>query len=126
MQCLNRVFLIGHLTADPDSKTTENGHTLTTFSMATNRPVKHENGEKEQVTQFHRIVAWRKLGDLCAKSLTKGSLVLVEGEILYRSYKDDDDKTRHLTEIKADRVTFLRIKKDKLEVEETTGEVIED
>lgn len=93
--------------------------------MATNKPVTHENGDKEEVTQFHRIVAWRKLGDLCADHLTKGSLVLVEGEVLYRSYKDKGDKTRHITEIKADRVTFLRIKKNKLEVE-VTGEIEEE
>lgn len=119
MQCLNRVFLLGNLTADPETKKTENGHTLTTFSMATNKPIFHqETGEKEEITQFHRVVAWRGLGDICEKHLTKGSLVLVEGEIAYRSYKNKEKKTVHLTEIQADRVTFLRIKKNQLEMEE--------
>lgn len=116
MQCLNKVFLLGNLTANPESKQTENGHTLTTFSIATNKPVMHESGEKEEVTQFHRVVTWRGLGDVCAKHLTKGSLVHVEGEVLYRSYKDDDDKLRHLTEVKANRVIFLKIKKNQIEM----------
>ena len=121
MQCLNRVFLLGNLTADPESKTTENGHTLATFSMATNKPVTHEDGEKEEVTQYHRVICWRKLGDLCANYLTKGSLILVEGEVVYRSYKGKDKKMKHITEIQANRVTFLKIKKNQLE-EVTTEE----
>ncbi len=120
MQYLNKVMLLGHLTANPESKKTENGHTLTTFSVATNKSVTHETGEVEDQAQFHRIVAWRKLGDICAKHLTKGSLVMLEGELLYRSYEDKEGNKKSLTEIKASRVIFLKIKKD--EIEATSAE----
>ncbi len=122
MQYLNKVMLLGHTTADPESKKTENGHTLTRFSVATNKFVKHENGETEDEAQFHRIIAWRKLGDLCASRLTKGSLVMVEGEIKYRSYQGDDGKTRYTTEITASRVIFLKIKKNEIEAESAEGD----
>jgi len=66
MQYLNKVMLLGHLTANPESKKTENGHTLTKFSIATNKSVTHETGEVEDQAQFHRIIAWRNLGDICS------------------------------------------------------------
>ncbi len=120
MQFLNKVLLLGHLTANPESKKTEGGHTMTRFSVATNKSVIKEGGEVEDQAQFHRVVAWRKLGDICAEHLTKGSLVLVEGEILYRNYEDKKGVTHYITEVKASRVIFLRIKKN--EIEATSAE----
>jgi len=120
MQYLNKVMLLGHLTANHESKKTEHGHTLTKFSVATNKAVAHETGEIEDQAQFHRIVAWRQLGDICAKHLTKGSLVMLEGEIQYRGYEDKEGGKRSITEVKASRVIFLKIKKD--EIEATSAE----
>lgn len=116
MQYLNKVLLLGHLASDPESKKTENNHTLTKFSVATNKSFTNQNGEKEDRAQFHRIITWRGLGDTCAKHLTKGSLVLVEGELTYRNYQDKEDKRHSITEVTASRVLFLKIKKNQIEM----------
>ncbi|EKD63554.1 MAG: Single-stranded DNA-binding protein [uncultured bacterium] len=122
MQYLNKVMLLGHLASDPESKKTENNHTLTKFSVATNKSFTNQNGEKEDRAQFHRIVAWRGLGDICAKHLTKGSLVLVEGELTYRNYEDKEGKSHFITEINASKVIFLKIKKNEIEMTSAEAE----
>ena len=117
MQYLNKVMLLGHLASDPESKKTENGnYTITKFSVATNKSFTNKNGEKEDRAQFHRIIAWRTLGDICAKHLTKGSLVLIEGELTYRNYQDKEDKHHSITEVTASKVIFLKIKKNQIEM----------
>lgn len=99
---MNKVFLIGNLTKDPELKTTPNGNSVCTFSMAVQRGF----GEKKQ-TDFLNIVTWRGLADICAKYLRKGKQVAVVGSIATRSYEAADGGKRYVTEIIADDTQFL-------------------
>lgn len=109
MKSINRAILVGRLAADPETRQTEKGTTITTFPLATNRSFS-SNGEKKSVTDFHRIVAWSKLGVICAKYLEKGQIVYVEGMILNRAYETDGER-KYVTEIRADDVSMLTVKK---------------
>jgi len=96
---LNKVMLIGNLTRDPESKSTTTGRTVTTFSIATNRMWSDQDGQKQQKTEFHNIVAWGKIGDICAQYLKKGGIVYVEGRLETRSWDGQDGVKRYKTEI---------------------------
>lgn len=102
---LNRVFLIGRLTADPELRYTQQGVAVTTFRIAVDRPYTNQQGERE--TDFFPIVTWRKFAEVCAHNLNKGRLVAVEGRLQNRSYTAQDGSTRWVTEIVADNVRFL-------------------
>lgn len=102
---MNKVVLIGNLTRDPESKTTNTGNTVTRFTLAVQRQFKNQNGERE--VDFIPIVAWRKTAELCAKYLRKGSQVAVAGSIQTRSYEAQDGTRRYVTEVVADEVKFL-------------------
>lgn len=99
---LNRVLLIGNLTRDPELKYTPAGTAVCAFGLATNRSWTTADGQIKEDTQFHRIVAWQKLAELCAKLLTKGRKVYLEGRITYRSFVGKDGQQRNLTEIVMD------------------------
>ncbi len=101
---LNRVVLIGHLTKDPELRTTSNDISVTSFTIAVDRNFNNQQGEKE--TDFIPVVAWRKLADTCAKYLAKGRLVAVSGRMQVRSYEGKEGK-RYITEVVADEVQFL-------------------
>jgi single-strand DNA-binding protein len=101
---LNRVVLIGHLTKDPELRTTSNGVSVTSFTIAVDRNFNNQQGEKE--TDFIPVVAWRKLADTCAKYLAKGRLVAVSGRMQVRNYEGKEGK-RYITEVVADEVQFL-------------------
>ena len=92
-------MLIGNLTRDPESKSTTTGRTVTTFSIASNRMWTDQEGQKQQKTEFHNIVAWGKIGDICAQYLKKGGLVYVEGRLETRSWEGQDAVKRYRTEI---------------------------
>ena len=102
---LNRVILIGRLTADPDLRYTPQGHAVTTFRIAVDRPFANQQGEQE--TDFFPVVTWRKLAETCAHNLNKGRLVAVEGRVQNRSYTARDGSRRWVTEVVADNVRFL-------------------
>ncbi len=102
---MNKVFLIGNLTKDPDVRTTGSGTSVCTFSIAVDRRFKAQNGEK--VTDYFNIVAWRQLADLCGRYLAKGRKVSVMGELQNRSYDAKDGSKRYVTEIIADEIEFL-------------------
>ncbi|MBQ4611235.1 MAG: single-stranded DNA-binding protein [Clostridia bacterium] len=102
---MNKAILIGNLTKDPEVRTTPNGVTVCTFSIAVNRRGTNQAGER--VADFFNIVAWRQLGELCGKYLAKGRKVSVVGEIQTRSYDAKDGTKRYITEIVADEVEFL-------------------
>jgi len=102
---MNKAILIGNLTKDPELRTTPSGANVCTFSIAVNRRRANQNGERE--ADFFNIVAWRELGDVCAKYLAKGRKVCVEGEMQTRSYDDKNGAKRYVTEIKADNIEFL-------------------
>lgn len=99
---LNRVILIGNLTRDPELKYTPNGTAVCTFGVATNRSWTTSDGQVKEDTQYHRIVAWQKLAELCGKLLSKGRKVFLEGRITYRSFVGKDGQQRSITEIVLD------------------------
>jgi single-strand DNA-binding protein len=96
---LNRVQLIGNLTRDPELRYTPSGAAVCSFSIATNRSWTTDAGEKHDEADFHRIVAWNKLAELCSQFLTKGRKVYVEGRLSTRSYTAQDGTAKSITEI---------------------------
>ena len=96
---LNKVTLIGNLTRDPELRYTPQGTAVCTFGLATNRQWTTESGEKREEADFHRIVSWNKLAELCAQLLTKGRKTYVEGRIQTRSWTAKDGTQRTTTEI---------------------------
>ncbi|MCR4306212.1 MAG: single-stranded DNA-binding protein [Candidatus Daviesbacteria bacterium] len=94
----NRVELIGNLTRDPELRYTPNGAAVCTFGIATNRTFVTE-GEKKEEVDFHRLVAWNKLAELCNQLLKKGNRVFVSGRLQTRSWEGQDGQTRQVTEI---------------------------
>lgn len=96
---LNRVQLIGNLTRDPELRYTPAGTAVTTFSIATNRQWKTESGDQKDEAEFHRIVAWDKLAEICSQFLKKGRQVYVEGRLQTRRWQDKEGLDRTTTEI---------------------------
>ncbi len=106
---LNKVMLIGRLGADPEIRYTPDGVAVANFRMATNRPVRQ--GEKwGEETDWHRVVAFRKLGEIAGEYLSKGSQVYVEGRLQTRSWEDQDGNTRWITEVVARELILLEPK----------------
>lgn len=99
---LNKVFLIGRLTQDPDSRSTSGGQNVTTFRMATNRVWTDPSGQRKDSTEYHTIIAWGRLGDVAAKYLKRGGLVMVEGRIQTRNWTDQNNVKKYYTEIIAE------------------------
>ena len=97
---LNKIFLIGRLTRDPESRALPSGQPVSNFGLATNRVwTNQETNEKQEQTEFHNIVAFGKLADICNQYLSKGSLVMIEGRIQTRSWQNQDGDTRYRTEV---------------------------
>ena len=96
---LNKVTLIGNLTRDPELRYTPQGTAVCTFGLATNRQWTTESGEKREEADFHRIVSWNKLAELCAQLLTKGRKTYVEGRLQTRNWTAKDGTQRTTTEI---------------------------
>ncbi len=101
---LNKVFLIGRLTRDPETRALASGQSLTSFGMATDRFFTDKSGQKQQQTQFHNIVTFGRLADIASQYLTKGSLVLIEGRLQTRAWQDSSGNQRSRTEIIAERI----------------------
>jgi single-strand DNA-binding protein len=99
---LNRVILIGNLTRDPELKYTPAGTAVCTFGIATNRSWTTADGQTKEDVQYHRIVAWQKLAELCGKLLTKGRKVYLEGRLTYRNFTGKDGQQRTVAEIVLD------------------------
>ena len=111
MRSVNKIILVGNVAADPEVRQTSKGTTVATFPVATERDFT-SNGERKKVTDFHRIVAWGKLGEICGNYLEKGKAIYVEGMVINRAYEKDGER-RYLTEIRADEVNMLSYKKSK-------------
>lgn len=109
---VNRVILVGRLGKDPEVRYTGSGAAVCSFSLATSKSWKDKDGNKQDKTEWHRIVAWGKTAELCGQYLNKGSQAYIEGEIESRSYKDKQDVERYVTEIKAQTVQFLSPKNE--------------
>lgn len=104
---LNRVQLIGNLTRDPELRYTPSGTAVCSFGIATNRSWTTDTGEKREETEFHRIVAWSKLAELCSQFLVKGRKVYVEGRLSTKSWTTQDGQQRTTTEIVIDDMILL-------------------
>jgi single-strand DNA-binding protein len=107
MASLNKVILIGNLGRDPEVKYTQNGTAVANLSVATNEAWTDKSGEKQERTEWHRVVVWGKQAEICAQHLTKGKQVFVEGSLQTRSWDDRDGNKRYSTEIRAMRVLML-------------------
>ena len=107
MASLNRVQILGYLGKDPDLRHTKGGEPVTSLSVATSSKFKDRQGEEKAETEWHRVTVWGKSAESCDKYLKKGSMVLVEGRLQTRPWKDDDGIERHSTDIVAAFVHFL-------------------
>ena len=104
---VNKVILIGRLGQDPELKYTPSGSSVCSFSMATTESWNDKSGQKQEKTEWHKIVVWGKLGELCKQYLAKGRQAFVEGKLQTRSWDDKDGNKRYTTEILATSVQFL-------------------
>ena len=103
---INKVILIGRLGADPEVRYTANGGAVANFNLATNESWTDKAGQKQEKTEWHRIVVWGKLGELCGQYLTKGRQAFVEGRLQTREWNDKDNAKRYTTEIVAQNIQF--------------------
>ena len=107
MASVNRVFLIGNLGRDPELRYTQNQTPVCNLNLATNEVWTDKAGEKQERTEWHRVVVWGKQGEQVSKYLRKGSQVFVEGSLSTRSWEDKDGQKKYITEIRAQSVRFL-------------------
>ena len=104
---LNRATLIGNLTRDPELRTTTGGKTVVSFSIATNHAWTDQSGQKQEKAEFHNIVAWGKLADICGQFLNKGRKVYIEGRLQTREWEGQDGSKKNRTEIVAENMIML-------------------
>jgi single-strand DNA-binding protein len=104
---LNKVMLIGNLTRDPELRYTPSSTAVCTFSIATNRNWNDASGQKQEDVQFHRLVAWAKLGEICAEILHKGRKVYVQGRLQTRNWQTKEGEDRQTTEVVVDEMIAL-------------------
>lgn len=104
---INKVILIGNLGADPEMKYTAGGTAICKFRLATTEVFKDRDGNQQERTEWHRVVAWAKLAEICGQYLSKGKQVYVEGSLRTSSWDDQDGNKRYTTEINARDVQFL-------------------
>src|SRR6266540_208596 len=97
---LNKVFLIGRLTQEPEARSTAAGQNVTTLRLATNRVWNNQStGQKQEATEYHTVVAWGRLGEIASQYLKRGGLVMIEGRLQTRSWQGKDGNKRYTTEI---------------------------
>lgn len=112
MRSVNKVILVGNLTRDPEMKQTTGGQMITTFGLATNRQWTTSGGQKRNSAEFHEVVTWAKLAEICKNYLKKGMLVYVEGYLKTRSWDMEDGTRRFRTEIVANDMIILEKRGD--------------
>lgn len=103
---LNKVFLIGRLTADPQLRTTPGGQSVASFGMATNRVWTDKQGKKQEDVQFHNVVVWGRQAEIASQFLKKGSMAMVEGRLQNRTWQDKQGQNRTTTEVVCERMQF--------------------
>ncbi|MFA5024685.1 MAG: single-stranded DNA-binding protein [Patescibacteria group bacterium] len=104
---LNKAMIIGNLTRDPELRNTASGQSVVSFGVATNLIWTDQSGQQQKKTEFHNIIAWRKLAEICAKYLHKGSKVYIEGRLQTTDWTGQDGVKRYRTEIVADNMIML-------------------
>ena len=120
MASVNKVMLIGNLGGDPEKRVTGTGQVVTNFNMATTDRWTDKSGQKQERTEWHRVVVWGPQADSCAQYLNKGRQVYVEGSLRTRQWQDRDGNTRYTTEVIAQRVQFLGGPRGERTTEEST------
>jgi len=104
---VNKVILVGNLGKDPELRYTSSGVAVATFSVATNESWKDPDGNTQERTQWHNVVAWRKLAEICGEYLKKGGKVYLEGKLQHRNYDDKNGVKRYVTEVVLDEMVML-------------------
>ncbi|MCK5609195.1 single-stranded DNA-binding protein [Candidatus Pacearchaeota archaeon] len=104
---VNKVILVGLLGRDPEVRYTKSSQAVASFSIATTERWTGKDGNKEEKTEWHRIVAWGKLGEICGEYLSKGKQVYIEGRLQTREWEDNDGNKKQTTEIVANNMTML-------------------
>jgi single-strand DNA-binding protein len=107
MKSINKVTLIGHVGRQPEIRYTQGGAPVANFSIATNEYWTNNTGERQERTEWHKIVAWGKLAEFCQEYIQKGSYLYVEGRLQTRNYEDRDGVKRYVTEIRANEIGLL-------------------
>ena len=110
MASLNKVFLIGNLTRDPELRYIPSGSAVATFTVAVNRVYKSQAGEKKEQTSFLRVVVWGRRAEVCGEYLSKGNPVFVEGRLQSRDWETQDGQKRSTVEVVADNIQFLKMR----------------
>lgn len=113
MKSINRVSILGHVVADPELKSTKSGKAVLNFAIATNNEWFDHEGVLKRSADYHRIVAWERLAEICAKHLRKGSPVFVEGRLTNRSYEGNDKLIHYITEVVLNDLHLIRYEKEK-------------
>jgi len=108
----NRVILVGHVGAKPEVRYTPSGAAVANFSLATTEAWTDNDGNKQDRTDWHRIVAWRQLAEVCEQFVDKGTLVYIEGKLQTRSWEDKNGVKRYTTEVIAESLTMLGSRSD--------------
>jgi single-strand DNA-binding protein len=122
MSSVNKVILLGRLGSDPELKYTPSSTAVCNFTMATSESYTDKQGEKKQNTEWHRIVIWSKLAELCNQYLSKGSQVFLEGSLQTRSWENKQGVKMYTTEIVARSVQFLDAKSDNKKPEDSSAQ----
>jgi single-strand DNA-binding protein len=104
---VNKVILVGRLGQNPEVRYTPSGAAVANFSVATNESWTDKNGQKQERTEWHKVVVWGKLAELCNQFLAKGRQVYLEGRLQTRQWQDKDGQTKYTTEIQAQTIQFL-------------------
>ncbi len=126
MKSVNTVTLLGNVTNTPELKKLTEGQTVCTFGLATNRVWKDSKGEKQSLPEFHNLVAWNKLGELCAEYVKKGKPLFVKGHLKTGTWKNEQGTTMHRTEVVMEDMVLLGAKEapEAAEEESTVDEEI--
>jgi len=119
---VNKVILVGHLGGDPEVRYTASGSAVANFTLATSESFNDKTGERQERTEWHRIVAWGKIAELCGEYLHKGRQAYVEGRLQTRQWDDKEGNKRYTTEIVAQTVQFLGGRNERGEVRSEGGE----
>jgi single-strand DNA-binding protein len=126
MAGVNKVILVGRLGRDPELRYTQSGIAVANFSIATSEKWTDREGKKHEPTEWHRIVAWRRLGEICGEYLRKGSQVYIEGKLQTRDWVDRDENKRRTTEIVALNMQMLDSVESNKDRKERTKEMTDD
>jgi single-strand DNA-binding protein len=110
MKSVNKVILLGHVTRDPELKTTPSGQTVCSFGFATNRVWKDKKGEKKEAAEFHNLVAWGSLAEVCANNVKKGNPLYIEGSLKTHTWETSKGIKQYRTEVTVEEIVFLATK----------------